>query len=395
MKNKGERWENDRGSKWSPIETIEEEPLLENSGLPSGPENIIVLSESDEGEVPNPTRTLEFTVEEEKEVPSTEPLSTTDSSTQKAPDTSLTSLLEATVVNTLSAMGSLALGPLVTSPSSSTFAWVQPLVDSRKRKPSSHLTGPNFDVVTTLLGTTPPPPAKRAKTTSRIVIDAQGQQFLEVTKPKVDKAEHDLLASDLELSRIPMGESTPKSEVHNLQEIVTKVIERVEKGKKTIEQLEEQNQVLSNFIKSLLAKDKVLDPTPLATLPPHMILSQDEVHSIKDIHRYSTYGRAMEAMVDDMTITGLKFIQEAFKDNEKVANLQQKLSSSIGTMDKELKLWSSCIIDLRLMGQGDEKILMANKFFDDAKNNLSGLWVFSVEWKIKVLEEALGELRNR
>ncbi|KAH9316569.1 hypothetical protein KI387_025196, partial [Taxus chinensis] len=138
-------------------ETIEEEPLSGHSELPSGLENVIVLSESDDGEVPNPTGTSEVTIEKEKEVSSTEPPSTTDSSTQEAPDASLTSLLEATVVNTLSAMSSLSLGPLVPSSSSSTFSWVQPLVDSRKRKPSSHLTGPNFDVVAAFLGTTPPP----------------------------------------------------------------------------------------------------------------------------------------------------------------------------------------------------------------------------------------------
>ncbi|KAH9318003.1 hypothetical protein KI387_019772, partial [Taxus chinensis] len=37
---------------------------------------------------------------------------------------------------------------------------------------------------------------------------------------------------------------------------------------------------------------------------------------------------------------------------------------------------------------------MASKVFDDAKDNLSKSWVYSVEWKIKVLEEALGILRN-
>ncbi|KAH9288384.1 hypothetical protein KI387_032501, partial [Taxus chinensis] len=145
------------------------------------------------------------------------------------------------------------------------------------RKSSSQLKRQNFDVVVALLGTNPSVPAKRAKTTSRIVTDDQGHQFLEVANPKVDKAEKDLLASDLELSRISMGESTPKSEINNLQEIVTKVIGRVEKGKQTIDQLEEKAQVLSSFIKSLLSKGKVLDPTPLAALPPHVILSQDEV----------------------------------------------------------------------------------------------------------------------
>ncbi|KAH9315141.1 hypothetical protein KI387_023768, partial [Taxus chinensis] len=42
----------------------------------------------------------------------------------------------------------------------------------------------------------------------------------------------------------------------------------------------------------------------------------------------------------------------------------------------------------------DENILMASKVFDDVKDNLSKSWVYSVEWKIKVLEEASGELRN-
>ncbi|KAH9321066.1 hypothetical protein KI387_015705, partial [Taxus chinensis] len=156
-----------------------------------------------------------------------------------------------------------------------------PFVDSRKRKSSSQISGPNFYAVAALLGTTPSAPTKKARTTSRIVTDAQGQQFLEIAKPKVDKPEQDLQASDLELSRISMGESTPEGEIHNLQETVTRVIGRVEKGQQTIEQLEEQAQVLSSFIKSLLSKDKVLDPTPLTALPPPVILSQDEVQSIK------------------------------------------------------------------------------------------------------------------
>ncbi|KAH9320290.1 hypothetical protein KI387_022059, partial [Taxus chinensis] len=104
-----------------------------------------------------------------------------------------------------------------------------------------------------------------------------GQKFPKIAKPTVDKSEQDLQASDLELSRIPMGESTPEGEIHNLQEIVTRVIRRVEKGQKTIEQFEEQAQILIGFIKSLLSKEKILDPTPLTTLPPPVVLSQDEV----------------------------------------------------------------------------------------------------------------------
>ncbi|KAH9294921.1 hypothetical protein KI387_038509, partial [Taxus chinensis] len=139
-------------------EPIDEEPLLEHPELPSGPENIIILSESDDGEMPNPAGTPEVTIEKEKEMSSVEPPSTTDSSTKEAPDTPSTSLLEATVVNTLSAMSSLSLGPLVPSSSSSSFSWVQPMVDNMKRKSSSQITGPDFDAVTSLLGTTPPPP---------------------------------------------------------------------------------------------------------------------------------------------------------------------------------------------------------------------------------------------
>ncbi|KAH9290664.1 hypothetical protein KI387_034781, partial [Taxus chinensis] len=105
-------------------------------------------------------------------------------------------------------MSSMSLGPLAPpDASSSSFAWVQPLVDSRKRKSSSQSSGPNFDAVAALLGTTPSR-AKKAKITSRIVSDAQGQQFLEIAKPTVDKLEQDLQTSNLELSRIPMGEST-------------------------------------------------------------------------------------------------------------------------------------------------------------------------------------------
>ncbi|KAH9314656.1 hypothetical protein KI387_023283, partial [Taxus chinensis] len=95
----------------------------------------------------------------------------------------------------------------------------------RKRKSTSQIVVPKFDVVAALLGTTPPPPTKREKMTSRIVSDLKGEQFMEIAKPRVDKEEKYLLVFDLELMRIPLGDSMPESEVHNLREIVTRVIE--------------------------------------------------------------------------------------------------------------------------------------------------------------------------
>ncbi|KAH9299425.1 hypothetical protein KI387_031107, partial [Taxus chinensis] len=192
-------------------DSVEKDPLRKHAELPSRPENIIVLSESEESEVPAPPSTLEVPMDKDNEVQSTEIPSTVDSSTPRALSAPLISQLEATTVQTLGAMSSLSLIPLAPpASSSSSFAWVQPLVDSRKRKSSSQISGPNFDVVASLLGTTPPTHAKKARITSRIVFDTQGQQFLEIANPKADKPEQDLQASDLELSRIPMGESTPE-----------------------------------------------------------------------------------------------------------------------------------------------------------------------------------------
>ncbi|KAH9327713.1 hypothetical protein KI387_007891, partial [Taxus chinensis] len=56
----------------------------------------------------------------------------------------------------------------------------------------------------TLLGTTPPSPAKKAKVTSRLVSDSQGQQFMEITRPKLDKDEKDQSMGDMELTRISL-----------------------------------------------------------------------------------------------------------------------------------------------------------------------------------------------
>ncbi|KAH9312264.1 hypothetical protein KI387_027299, partial [Taxus chinensis] len=67
---------------------------------------------SDDSEVPNPTGSPKETVEEEKEMSSSEPPNNIDSFLKEALDAPSTSLLEVTVVNTLSAMGSLCLGKL-------------------------------------------------------------------------------------------------------------------------------------------------------------------------------------------------------------------------------------------------------------------------------------------
>ncbi|KAH9300008.1 hypothetical protein KI387_011591, partial [Taxus chinensis] len=48
-------------------EPVEEDPLKKHSELPSGPENIIVLSENEESEVPIFTSALESPTDKEKE----------------------------------------------------------------------------------------------------------------------------------------------------------------------------------------------------------------------------------------------------------------------------------------------------------------------------------------
>ncbi|KAH9317012.1 hypothetical protein KI387_018781, partial [Taxus chinensis] len=78
-------------------EPIEEDPLIKHSEFPFGPENIIVLSESEDSEVPVPKGVSEAPMDKEQEIHNTEPPSTMDSSVQEASSTPLTSLLEAIV----------------------------------------------------------------------------------------------------------------------------------------------------------------------------------------------------------------------------------------------------------------------------------------------------------
>ncbi|KAH9294384.1 hypothetical protein KI387_040409, partial [Taxus chinensis] len=73
---------------------------------------------------------------------------------------------------------------------------------------------------------------------------------------------------------------------------------------------------------------------------------------------------------------------------------QKHVSSRIESIEKETKIWVDVIQDLRIMALTDEKILLSEKIFDDAKNNMSRTWSFSVEWRMKVLEEASTDLQN-
>ncbi|KAH9306785.1 hypothetical protein KI387_011189, partial [Taxus chinensis] len=153
-------------------EPFEEEFLLEQPEAPIGPKNIIVLSEDDSEEMKEKEETPMVTVGVENEEQINESLSLMDSSSKYLSEVVPTSPLETSMVQTLSAMSSLALGPI--APSSSSFSWVQPFVDNKKRKLSSQVIVPNFDALAALLGTNPPPPAKKAKTTSMLVTDSQG-----------------------------------------------------------------------------------------------------------------------------------------------------------------------------------------------------------------------------
>ncbi|KAH9299750.1 hypothetical protein KI387_031432, partial [Taxus chinensis] len=72
-------------------EPVEKDPLRKHAKLPSGPENIIVLSESEESEVSTPASTPKAPMDKDKEVQSTELPSTVDSSAPGAPSAPLIS----------------------------------------------------------------------------------------------------------------------------------------------------------------------------------------------------------------------------------------------------------------------------------------------------------------
>ncbi|KAH9322999.1 hypothetical protein KI387_017638, partial [Taxus chinensis] len=231
----------------------------------------------------------------------------------------------------------LSLPPSATS-SRDSFTWVQPMVDNRERKDQSRIDVPKFDVVAALLGTSPP---KKAKTASRLISESTGQEFLEIARPKEDKNEKDISVSDFELTRISLGESIPEGEVHNLRETFSKVIERVKKGKQTQEQLEEQVQVLANFIKSFLSSDKTpLDPTPLSALPPTAATADIDLKAITKIHRHATFGKASEAWVEkilsqdwNLSMKPVRFMIISFQ-------LKNKSTQELTTLNKEIKIWA-------------------------------------------------------
>ncbi|KAH9331533.1 hypothetical protein KI387_003641, partial [Taxus chinensis] len=62
-------------------EPAENDPPRKQAELPIGPENIIVLSESEESEMPTPTNVPEDLADKDKEVQSTKLPGATDSST--------------------------------------------------------------------------------------------------------------------------------------------------------------------------------------------------------------------------------------------------------------------------------------------------------------------------
>ncbi|KAH9323154.1 hypothetical protein KI387_017793, partial [Taxus chinensis] len=66
-------------------EPVEEDLMMKHSELPSGLENIIVLSESEESGVPASISAPEAPMDKDKEVQSTELPSTIDSSVPEAP----------------------------------------------------------------------------------------------------------------------------------------------------------------------------------------------------------------------------------------------------------------------------------------------------------------------
>lgn len=119
-----------------------------------------------------------------------------------------TSILDLVVVQTLSAMSSSTLGPITPSTSSSSFFWVQSFLDNKKRKGHS-----NYSSSKAVCSDSPSwhysSLTKKDKVNSRLTSYSQGQQFIEIANPNFDKDERDLSLGDLELTRIPIGESTP------------------------------------------------------------------------------------------------------------------------------------------------------------------------------------------
>ncbi|KAH9292248.1 hypothetical protein KI387_042565, partial [Taxus chinensis] len=179
--------------------------------------------------------------------------------------------------------------------------------------------------------------------------------FVEIARSPVEKDESEMTTVDYNVSRISLGGSTHEGDVHNLRESAARLVERVEKGKQTQEQMEEHVRLLSSYIQTFL------DPKapPTSSTQTVSLIKKFDQRSIEEVHQFSKQGMITEAWVEGILMDGCKYIHEVSKTYEYIDTATQKIDGTLKAINNEISHWENLLPGVRSMANSNKNVLLS------------------------------------
>lgn len=262
----------------------------------------------------------------------------------------------------------------------------------QNKKRNVQLVTRSFDAVANVLHKTTK--SKKTKVAPRLGINpSSGNLCVEIAQPIVEKDINEANEADFSMTQLDLGPTTHDGAVHNFQISAAILIDRENKDKETKDQLKQQIQVLSSYIKSILdSSDTQLESASTSTLTHTRGLIEKKV--IEDIHKCRKQSRMLEDWINQMKCEAQYFIEKAKDIHIKLDAQEQEIAAELKNAKEQEMSWQDTLQEFQKMAKIDMDVLIAEKVFSHKEENQSHTWCKSISWKMENIKKCLDEYQN-
>lgn len=196
---------------------------------------------------------------------------------------------------------------------------------------------------------------------------------LEIAQPIAEKDVNEATPADFVMTKIDMGPSTHEADIENFNVVAAKLVERTEKEKQSKDQLKQQVQTLSSYLKSIADTSTM----PLNVAHQTIILSLEgevERDVIEGLQKYQVYGKVTENWVAKVKSLAFDFIVKAKAVHDEALIKKETIEKDLKNFKKEEVAWKEIMNDFRQMMENRMDILVAENILPNTEENYLEIW---------------------
>lgn len=165
---------------------------------------------------------------------------------------------------------------------------------------------------------------------------------VEVAQPIVEKDVSEASEVDFNMTLVDLGPTTHEGVVHNFQILVAILIDKENKDKETKDQLKQQIQILSSYIKSIVdSSDTQLESASTSTVVHIGEIIKKKV--MEDIHKCKKQSRMLEEWINQMKSETQDFVEKAKDIHIKLGAHEQEIAAELENAKEQEMCWQDTL----------------------------------------------------